>query len=97
MCLFIFYIKTENNVKYSHVAMAREYHLTSTAQKQDLSPTVFIIPVVYFSENKSRAKRKHSRLLSSTAKALAPGENKTPVGPLESPKRYSLTASGMDR
>lgn len=76
--------------------MASEYHLTSTAQKQDLSPSVFIIPTVYFSENKSKGKRKHSRLLSSTAKTLARVENKTPVGPLETPKCYSLMASGMD-
>ena len=43
-----------DNIKYSHVAMATEYHLTSTKQQQDLSPSVYIIPAVYFSESKSK-------------------------------------------
>lgn len=44
------------SVKYSHEAMVSQCHLSLTAQKQDLSSNVFIIPAIYLSQNKSKGK-----------------------------------------
>lgn len=81
-----------DNIKYSHVAMATENHIPSTAQKQDLSPSVFIIPTVYFSEHKSKVENEtHSScILVQNLREVA---NKTP---LKIPKSCSLTARGME-
>lgn len=85
-----------DNIEYSHVAMATECHLTSTTQKQDLSPSVFIIPPVYSLKNKSKAKRKHSCRWYSTAEPWHRLKNKHPLGSPETLKCYSLMAMGMD-
>jgi len=54
-------IKPADNIEYSHVAIATEYHLTMAVEKQDLSPSAFIIPPFYSAENKSWEAREHSR------------------------------------